>query len=1212
MILPCMHISAADPGKEPIIQFHTNLYDKNGDTNAFHISLGSTETTYVDIDCGFGSIEEEISPAVFDAETSSIKATVITCSVSSEGDVKIYGDPSKIDYIDFAGCYISNISFPELTGVRILNMEHNELEALDISHMHELEALYLSDNTFHKSPLVVGPAKPNLTIAELSIIDNMDPSFSLRDYPALASFEAWNNKGLIACDPTGCPELLRLSIDVTPVASLDVSKNTKLLILNIAETRIPSIDLSNNPYLTEFYCGHTGTVNNDVKLTELNLGKKESLVRLYCSDNLLTTLDISGCPALTSFSCAGNRLTSIDFTQCPALYSVDISRNLMDFVTIPADRPTFGEYYYSQKAFEVDRSYATGSVLDFSAKVNRPESVTQATLYMVDENNLMDPVMLDNTYYNYDNGKLTLLKECSDSVYVSFTNSALPLYPLTTKKFMVKSPENFGKPNAAVSFSLSSSVKDFSMTVGVGGATASSPVNFTVDFGDGNPVEYTATGNDLEHGTIVSGSRKGTGKVTVYMPEGYDITAFAIENTRMLSCDFSAARSLSLLTIRNCSLPRIDLTWNRCLSTLDLSGNSLTALDLSTENGDYGKNVLSKIYASKNRISSIEFNNHRTPIVIDLSNNQLSEIPLKDMSNLRELSIANNLLTDISLQDCEALQSLDVSGNALTSLYIPDYTPLRELNIKGNNITIPALPAKGELTTYLYAPQREIQLPTKAPSINLTSEWLEENGMTTVYKWFTTVGDTPLTDTQISGEKGRFTFLDANAGEVYCTISHPAFPDFDSDPIRTTPVETAEMPQHVFATFTTVEDGEATLTLTAAKEGTAVYVDWTGDGTLEQYILAESYIPFTVTTHAGTDVKCYSYDENDGLTVFSLTDARLSKIDASAMKGLIHFSCSNAGLKDGSFKLPASPLSEINMQGNELTAIDLSAYRSTLSTLSLNSNRFETFDLTPYQALTLAHIGSSGLKEVKMDNPALWELNLMGNELTSIDLSKVPAMEQLWLSNNNLTAIDVDGLTSLRALTIDGNRFTFATLPAIKDSYYLYVFVNQQPIAIDVVDGKVDLSSQAKVGDSATTYRWFIDSPYYDENDELTGEELIEGTEYTIDNGVTTFLKPFSHIMCVMNNDLFPNLNLYTDFIDVRLSAIDAISTDGNVAVHGGNSCITISACEYDVPCTVYGVNGMKMRHGATDADGNLRFDNLAAGIYIVNAGSHTVKVAVR
>lgn len=28
MILPCMHISAADPGKEPIIQFHTNLYDK--------------------------------------------------------------------------------------------------------------------------------------------------------------------------------------------------------------------------------------------------------------------------------------------------------------------------------------------------------------------------------------------------------------------------------------------------------------------------------------------------------------------------------------------------------------------------------------------------------------------------------------------------------------------------------------------------------------------------------------------------------------------------------------------------------------------------------------------------------------------------------------------------------------------------------------------------------------------------------------------------------------------------------------------------------------------------------------------------------------------------------------------------------------------------------------------------------------------------------
>ena len=36
----------------PIIEFHTNIFETYGPTNAFHIVLGAKEDTYVDIDCG--------------------------------------------------------------------------------------------------------------------------------------------------------------------------------------------------------------------------------------------------------------------------------------------------------------------------------------------------------------------------------------------------------------------------------------------------------------------------------------------------------------------------------------------------------------------------------------------------------------------------------------------------------------------------------------------------------------------------------------------------------------------------------------------------------------------------------------------------------------------------------------------------------------------------------------------------------------------------------------------------------------------------------------------------------------------------------------------------------------------------------------------------------------------------------------------------------
>ena len=270
--------SAAVAGETPIIEFKTSLYDLYGPTNSFTFYLGGTAGEYIDVDCGFGTVEYELEEAVFDQTTSSIKATAITCTVSAAGTVKVYGNASAIDYFDATGCYISTIDFATLTNLEILDLEHNELTGLDLTNFSKLQAIYLADNPYSAAtPLRVGPDKPDLAILQIGMSDYLDQSFNLSDYPSMLSFDAYAARDLRKIDPTGCPGLVQLTLDATMVESVDVSKNPKLQLLNVSDTRVRSLDVSGCPELRQLYATHGGAKNAAYKIDRL---------------------DVSGCPEL--------------------------------------------------------------------------------------------------------------------------------------------------------------------------------------------------------------------------------------------------------------------------------------------------------------------------------------------------------------------------------------------------------------------------------------------------------------------------------------------------------------------------------------------------------------------------------------------------------------------------------------------------------------------------------------------------------------------------------------------------------------------------------------------------------------------------------------------------------------------------------------------------------------------------------------------------
>lgn len=1163
----------------PIIEFKTTLFENVGAENAFHFVIGAKQDTYIDVDCGYGKTELEVGQAVFDPEAMAIVGTTYTGSVSEAGIVKIYGDASLIDYLDLEGVYITELSFPTLTEVEILRLDHNLLRSLDLSHMTKLQALYISDNPFDGSPLIVGTPKPALTILDMSILGALDESFSFSDYPSLVSAQVWNVPSLKKADTSKCPELLQLSIDVTNVASVDLSKNPKLLILNVSDTKVQSLDLSNNKFLTELYIGHNGATNNEYKFTSIDLSGLPNLQRFSTSGNALTSLDLSKNPKLLSLSCRHNCLSGINFDSNPSLYDVDIAYNYMDFATIPAPRGTFTEYYYMQNPMPVATQYAVGSVLDLSERVLRPNSTTEAALYSVSRENPMASTLLEDDYYSYADGRVTFLKSVSDSVYVAYVNSDLPEAVLTTEKFMVKEVADMGKPSPAAFINFSAVQTTQSFKVGISGASAATPVTFSVDFGDGVLKEFTAATDGMPAQANVTGARKGS-TTTVYVPEGAQLISLGIESQRLVSVDLNNASALKNLVITGARLSEIDLKWNYNLVNLDLSNNNLTTLDLSGFSSLFAKNRLASLKAANNKLTSFVYEEGRTFQSIDMSSNTLKEMPLDKMLNLRTLDVSNNALTEVDLRDCEALESLNVSHNSLTGITLLDYLPLTKLDISYNEFTFTALPSAGCVAEYTYAPQAKISLPAKAPVISLAQYLFGEGAQATKFTWKMADTGSLVPAGNIREADGRFFFDNPDLGVVFCEISNPAFLDFAGENILTTSnVQTAPMPTRVFATYTPAEDGTVTLTLTGAQNGVTVYVDWSGLGDFEQIILKDTYSHFSGPAMAGHTARLYSYDENEGVTVLSYGGVKLSDIDASSMRSLIAFGVYGAGLTVDKIKFPASNLRELSLPDNKIAKTDFIAQYPSLIMLALNNNPLTDVNVSSLKKLETFYASNCGLTSVTLDNPLLWETALMNNELTSIDLTKVPLMRQLWLSTNRLTTIDFSAMPNLRAVTIDDNYFTLATLPLPSNSYYQYNYLNQKPLEITVVDSKVDLSSQAFVGTDPTTYRWFIDAPYLNEEGELYGEELIEGMEYTLENGVTTFLRDFSHIICVMTNERFPDLYLLTNFIDVEAAGVNDIEVE-----------------EGSTPAEYYNLQGVRVA-------------NPGRGIYIRVQGTTAAKV---
>ena len=139
----------------------------------------------------------------------------------------------------------------------------------------------------------------SLSADEIAAVKDIRPTH--RDISSLTGVEHFTN-------------LERLNVqDNEKLTTLDLSKNTALVSLLCSNTNLTSLDTSHNTKLVFLECNDVST------LTSLNVSRNTELKQLSCRDNALTALDLTNNTALEKLDCGGNEFTTLDLSKNTSL-----------------------------------------------------------------------------------------------------------------------------------------------------------------------------------------------------------------------------------------------------------------------------------------------------------------------------------------------------------------------------------------------------------------------------------------------------------------------------------------------------------------------------------------------------------------------------------------------------------------------------------------------------------------------------------------------------------------------------------------------------------------------------------------------------------------------------------------------------------------------------------------------------------------------------
>ncbi len=362
--------------------------------------------------------------------------------------------------------------------------------------------------------------------------------------------------------------------------------------------------------------------------------------------------------------------------------------------------------------------------------------------------------------------------------------------------------------------------------------------------------------------------------------------------------------------------------------------------------------------------------------------------------------------------------------------------------------------------------------------------------------------------------------------------------------------------------------------------------------------------------------------------------SQLSQLTLGKQDSLAHFAVTGSqlpGLKFENYPL----LSDVTFHTSPLATYLEFVNCPVLTKITANSNGFESFAIANQPKLTSINVNQNPLKSLTLDVPSLTALYCDATQLKSVDLSKLTSARTVWLRNGvleNITLSQEAAENTLTNLDVSNNCFTLVDLPPrgkamqpkssyqTPSNYYAPQQNPQIPTNLNVGD-KIDMSKYAYGRLFAT------DSVVPSEIKWTTifDEDLEEGVDYKVENGVYTFLKAQDDsVACTVTNSEFSWFKNYTDtrgtVHDYRIitnytlisqpTGIDGVTTGAKAVVRAaGNQAIAVSGAN-GAQVVVADLAGRVVWNARLSNDATLAVP--ASGLYVVAVGSERFKVLVK
>ncbi|MEG2336565.1 MAG: DUF6383 domain-containing protein, partial [Bacteroidales bacterium] len=286
-------------------------------------------------------------------------------------------------------------------------------------------------------------------------------------------------------------------------------------------------------------------------------------------------------------------------------------------------------------------------------------------------------------------------------------------------------------------------------------------------------------------------------------------------------------------------------------------------------------------------------------------------------------------------------------------------------------------------------------------------------------------------------------------------------------------------------------------------------------------------------------------------------------------------------------------LYQLLLSQTKISKLDVSIFPNLIS-LSVSSTPLKTLDVSKNPnlfELYLTRMPPGAFTSIDVSqNTKLVRLFCSDNSIRSIDVSKNPILESLFVSNNELRELDLSNNPAIKELSIYSNYFKISTIPPLELGLYFLSPQKKMQIQDKIKVGEeIDLSSELMVLNTRTKYVWY------------KGQKLVtllEGVDYTLKNGKTTFLKKQDEaVFCALTNTFFSGLKLETTTMNIEEPISNEKIESENINIFAANKQISVSAPK-NVSIAIFNIQGHKIYDKIITT--NYNFFVPIAGMYIV------------